>query len=55
MSGNKLWSKENTSTSALIETFTVGRDKEFDVLLAEYDVLGFAGAYGDAGFRRTAE
>ncbi|MBS1602060.1 MAG: argininosuccinate lyase [Bacteroidetes bacterium] len=40
MSGNKLWSKENTSTSALIETFTVGRDKEFDVLLAEYDVLG---------------
>ncbi|HMI59250.1 MAG TPA: argininosuccinate lyase [Puia sp.] len=40
MSGNKLWSKENTSTSALIETFTVGRDKEFDVLLAEYDVIG---------------
>src|ERR1700754_5341694 len=40
MSGNKLWSKERTSTSALIETFTVGRDKEFDVLLAEYDVLG---------------
>lgn len=40
MSGNKLWTKENTSTSALIETFTVGRDKEFDVLLAEYDVLG---------------
>jgi argininosuccinate lyase len=40
MSGNKLWSKENTSTSALIETFTVGRDKDFDVLLAEYDVLG---------------
>jgi argininosuccinate lyase len=40
MSGNKLWSKENTSTSQLIEAFTVGRDKEFDVLLAEYDVLG---------------
>src|SRR6202000_1793372 len=40
MSGNKLWSKESTSTSALIETFTVGRDKDFDVLLAEYDVLG---------------
>jgi len=40
MSGNKLWSKENTSTSVLIETFTVGRDKDFDVLLAEYDVLG---------------
>ena len=40
MSGNKLWSKEGTSTSALIERFTVGRDKDFDVLLAEYDVLG---------------
>jgi argininosuccinate lyase len=40
MSVNKLWSKENTSTSALVERFTVGRDKEFDVLLAEYDVLG---------------
>jgi argininosuccinate lyase len=40
MSGNKLWSKESTSTSALIESFTVGRDKDFDVLLAEYDVLG---------------
>jgi argininosuccinate lyase len=40
MNVNKLWSKENTSTSQLIEAFTVGRDKEFDVLLAEYDVLG---------------
>lgn len=39
MSGNKLWNKDVTSTSALIETFTVGRDKDFDVLLAEYDVL----------------
>ncbi len=36
----KLWSKESTSTSALIEKFTVGRDKEFDVLLAEHDALG---------------
>jgi argininosuccinate lyase len=40
MSSNKLWSKEGTATSALVERFTVGRDKEFDVLLAEYDVLG---------------
>jgi len=37
---SKLWSKEGTSTSALIEEFTVGRDKDFDILLAEYDVLG---------------
>ncbi len=36
----KLWSKENSSTSALVEQFTVGRDKEFDLLLAMYDVQG---------------
>ena len=36
----KLWQKENTSVSALIEKFTVGRDKEFDALLAKYDVQG---------------
>lgn len=36
----KLWQKENTSTSQLVEKFTVGRDKEFDLLLAKYDVQG---------------
>ena len=36
----KLWQKENTSVSELIEKFTVGRDKEFDLLLARYDVQG---------------
>ncbi len=36
----KLWQKENTSVSELIEKFTVGRDKEFDLLLAKYDVQG---------------
>ncbi|RYY00909.1 MAG: argininosuccinate lyase [Gammaproteobacteria bacterium] len=36
----KLWQKESTSTSQLIEKFTVGRDKEFDLLLAKYDVQG---------------
>jgi len=36
----KLWQKENTSVSELIEKFTVGRDKEFDLLLATYDVEG---------------
>jgi argininosuccinate lyase len=36
----KLWQKENTSVSELIERFTVGRDKEFDILLAQYDVQG---------------
>ncbi len=36
----KLWQKENTTVSQLIEKFTVGRDKEFDLLLAKYDVQG---------------
>src|SRR5689334_22635479 len=36
----KLWQKENTSVSQLIEQFTVGRDREFDLLLARYDVQG---------------
>jgi len=36
----KLWSKSNTETSEQIEKFTVGRDNEFDVLLAEHDVTG---------------
>lgn len=36
----KLWSKNNTETSAQIEKFTVGRDPEFDMLLAEHDVKG---------------
>ncbi len=39
----KLWEKEHPGEKAvpdLIETFTVGKDREFDMLLAEYDVLG---------------
>lgn len=36
----KLWSKENTDTSQLVEKFTVGKDKEFDLLLAPFDIQG---------------
>ncbi|WP_373515700.1 argininosuccinate lyase [Persicitalea sp.] len=36
----KLWQKENTVTSEKIERFTVGRDVELDLHLAEFDVLG---------------
>lgn len=36
----KLWQKNNTSVSELVEQFTVGRDKEFDLLLARHDVEG---------------
>jgi argininosuccinate lyase len=36
----KLWQKDNTTVAHLIEKFTVGRDKEFDLLLAKHDVDG---------------
>ena len=36
----KLWSKDNTDTSKLVENFTVGKDKEFDLQLAPFDILG---------------
>ncbi len=35
----KLWQKE-TSTNKQVETFTVGQDREMDLFLAEFDVLG---------------
>ena len=35
----KLWDK-GTKTDAIIESFTVGRDREFDLYLAEADVYG---------------
>ncbi|MFT4204635.1 MAG: argininosuccinate lyase [Chitinophagaceae bacterium] len=35
----KLWQKDTDSLKD-VETFTVGRDREFDLLLAPYDVLG---------------
>ena len=35
----KLWEK-NTQVDAKIEAFTVGRDREMDIYLAKYDVLG---------------
>lgn len=35
----KLWQK-NTVTSKAVENFTVGKDREFDLMLAPFDVLG---------------
>ena len=37
---SKLWQKDNVSVNEKIEKFTVGRDPEFDLLLAPFDVLG---------------
>src|SRR3989344_5727822 len=34
----KLWEKENKSTSELVEKFTVGKDNQLDLVLAEFDV-----------------
>lgn len=36
----KLWNKSNTTTARSVERFTVGRDREFDLLLARFDVEG---------------
>lgn len=36
----KLWSKDNTVTHDRVEQFTVGRDREFDLMLAPWDVQG---------------
>ena len=36
----KLWEKNTTRTAAAVEAFTVGRDKEMDLFLAPFDVLG---------------
>ncbi len=36
----KLWDKKGSDINAQIEKFTVGRDPEFDMVLARYDVQG---------------
>ncbi|MCA6482386.1 MAG: argininosuccinate lyase [Chitinophagaceae bacterium] len=36
----KLWAKNTTKTAAAVESFTVGRDREMDLFLAPFDVLG---------------
>ena len=54
----KLWQKENTSISEIIEKFTVGRDNEFDLLLAKYDIQGSIAhvtMLGEVGLMTKAE
>ena len=36
----KLWQKENQTTDAKIEQFTIGNDPMYDLKLAKYDALG---------------
>lgn len=36
----KLWEKNTTKTAAAVETFTVGLDRDMDIFLAPFDVLG---------------
>lgn len=42
MKHNKLWAKDSANQNHLeiIEKFTVGKDKDFDILLAQYDIIG---------------
>lgn len=54
----KLWQKDNTAVSAIIEKFTVGRDKEFDLVLAPFDVEGSIAhvtMLGEVGLMSSAE
>jgi argininosuccinate lyase len=54
----KLWQKEGVSTSEKIEKFTVGRDREMDLYLAPFDVLGnlaHARMLTSVGLLETAE
>jgi len=36
----KLWEKKTSAQGSLIESFTVGKDRELDLYLASFDVLG---------------
>lgn len=36
----KLWNKTGTQTEEMIEAFTVGKDKDFDLKLAPFDIIG---------------
>ncbi len=54
----KLWQKDSTNISNLIESFTVGRDREFDLMLAKYDVEGSIAhvtMLGETGLMTPAE
>jgi len=54
---NKIWQK-NTASLQEVETFTVGLDRDLDVLLAPYDVLGSIAhvrMLGSVGLLETAE
>lgn len=54
----KLWSKSSTTTTEKIEKFTVGRDREFDLLMAKYDVEGSIAhvtMLGEQGLMATSE
>lgn len=54
----KLWQKESTSVSQLVQQFTVGKDQQFDALLAKYDVQGSIAhvtMLGEVGLMTTDE
>ena len=48
----KLWQKDKTSKKE-VETFTIGRDPEFDLLLAPFDLSGSMGTCQYVGLHWT--
>lgn len=50
----KLWEK-NVQVDHEVDIFTVGKDREMDLYLAKYDVLGSMAAYHDAGKYRFVD
>jgi argininosuccinate lyase len=54
----KLWQKDNTDTAQLVEQFTIGKDRDFDLLLAAHDIQGsmaHAAMLRKAGLLRVEE
>ena len=54
----KLWKKDNTKTSQIIEDFTVGNDRNFDLLMAKFDVeasIAHVTMLGEQGIIKKAD
>ena len=49
----KLWEK-NVQVDQEVDTFTVGKDREMDLYLAKYDVLGSMAQIGRASCREKS-
>lgn len=48
----KLWNKQNTKLHPLVESFTIGEDRELDLMIAKYDVIASL-AHGEMLFNQN--